>query len=177
MFQIVKHGGTLVPSYDPTIITHIVTDATTRPTLRALGLTSLKSIPNHIPTVRWSWVISGYGRSGHKKHGEAVIPTKGKGKAVDGDNDDASDLDFEFLHAAFPERIDAGRSWLKKGKAKLIPPEGQISTSANEHDGDSSRISYVHSRFFSSAGPLGINIFLARLLNIQLKINKVQSLH
>lgn len=124
-------------------MTHIVTDATTPPTLRALGLKSLKSIPDHIPTVRWSWVISGYGRSGHNKNKR---DEKGKGKATEDDNDDESYLDFEFLHAAFPERIDAGRSWLKKGKGKQVPPVG---TSTNEdHAGDFSRISCVHSQFF-----------------------------
>jgi DNA polymerase lambda len=140
IFQIVKHGGTLVPSYDRATVTHIVTDATTRPTLRALGLKSLKEIPDHIPTVRWSWVISGYGRSGYNKNkrGEgANTTTKGKAKATEDDDDHESYLDFEFLHAAFPERIDAGRSWLKKGKGKQAPAESQVVTSA----GDFSRIS------------------------------------
>ncbi|EGO20223.1 hypothetical protein SERLADRAFT_477608, partial [Serpula lacrymans var. lacrymans S7.9] len=67
---IVKHGGTLLPLYNPEEVTHIVTDANTRPTLRALGLKSLTGIPDHIPTVKWSWVISGLGRLGiHKASG------------------------------------------------------------------------------------------------------------
>lgn len=132
-----------MPLYDPMTVTHIVTDATTRPTLRSLGLKSLKEIPDHIPTVRWSWVISGYGRSGYKKNMRAkeANTTKGKMKAADDDDDDESCLDFEFLHAAFPERIDAGRSWLKKGKGKQVPAVGQASASANELAGDFSRIS------------------------------------
>ncbi|OJA20779.1 hypothetical protein AZE42_07015, partial [Rhizopogon vesiculosus] len=142
MDYIVKHGGTLVPSYDPATVTHIVTDATTPPTLRALGLKSLKEIPDHIPTVRWTWVISGYGRSGYnkKKRAEELNDTKGKAKAGDDDNDE-SYLDFEFLHAAFSTRIDAGRSWLKKGKGKQVPAADQAGTSANELSGDFSRIS------------------------------------
>ncbi|KAJ8584729.1 hypothetical protein M405DRAFT_746520 [Rhizopogon salebrosus TDB-379] len=135
MDYIVKHGGTLVPSYDCATVTHIVTDATTRPTLRALGLKSLKEIPDYIPTVRWSWVISGYGRSGYNKNkrGEgANTTTKGKAKATEDDDDHESYLDFEFLHAAFPERIDAGRSWLKKGKGKQAPAESQVVTSAGD---------------------------------------------
>ncbi|KAG2344642.1 hypothetical protein BDR05DRAFT_882173 [Suillus weaverae] len=123
MDYIIKHGGTLVPSYDPTTVTHIVTDATTRPTLKALRLKSLKEIPDNIPTVTWSWVISGYGR---------------KAKATD---DDESLLDFEFLHAAFPQRIDAGRSWQKRGQGKLVQAKGQVSASANDLGGDFSRIS------------------------------------
>ncbi|KAG1724597.1 hypothetical protein EDB19DRAFT_1644456 [Suillus lakei] len=131
MDYIIKHGGTLVPSYDPTTVTHIVTDTTTRLTLKALGLKSLKEIPDNIPTVTWSWVISGYGRLGYnkRKRGEEANATKGKAKATD---DDETLLDFEFLHAAFPQRIDAGRSWLKKGQAKLVQAKGQASTSAND---------------------------------------------
>ncbi|OAX37687.1 hypothetical protein K503DRAFT_692911, partial [Rhizopogon vinicolor AM-OR11-026] len=137
MDYIVKHGGTLVPSYDPATVTHIVTDATIPPTLRALGLKSLKEIPDHIPTVRWTWVISGYGRSGYnkKKRAEELNDTKGKAKAGD-DDDDESYLDFEFLHAAFSTRIDAGRSWLKKGKGKQVPAADQSGASANELSGD-----------------------------------------
>ncbi|KAF8812588.1 hypothetical protein BYT27DRAFT_7086875 [Phlegmacium glaucopus] len=55
-FQVVKYGGNLMPEYDPGVTTHIVTDALTRPTLRALGLKTLKDIPDHIPTVTWNWV-------------------------------------------------------------------------------------------------------------------------
>ncbi|KAG0706233.1 hypothetical protein DFH29DRAFT_798644 [Suillus ampliporus] len=140
MDYIVKHGGTLVPSYDPAIVTHIVTDATTRPTLKALGLKSLKEIPGHIPTVTWSWVISGYGRSGYNKgkRDKEANTTKGKAKATD---DDESLLDFEFLHAAFPERIDAGRSWQKRGHGKQVQTGGQVNPSANNLTGDFSRIS------------------------------------
>lgn len=141
MDYIVKHGGTLVPSYDPTTVTHIVTDATTRPTLKALGLKSLKEIPDNIPTVTWSWVISGYGRLGNNKlKGKCdteANDTKGKANATD----DESLLDFEFIHAAFPQRIDAGRSWRKKGQGKSIQAKGQVSTSANDLGEDFSHIS------------------------------------
>ncbi|KIJ18088.1 hypothetical protein PAXINDRAFT_71726 [Paxillus involutus ATCC 200175] len=117
MDYIVKHGGTLVPKYDPAIVTHIVTDTTARPTLRALSLKLLSEIPNHIPTVTWNWVISGYGRANKGKGRTAEnVNDKGKAKATDRDMNDEGDdesgaLDFEFLHAAFAERIDAGRSW------------------------------------------------------------------
>ena len=61
-FQTVKHGGNLSPEFDPNLSTHIVTDASIRPTLRALGLKALKDIPDHIPTVRWNWVLTVIGR-------------------------------------------------------------------------------------------------------------------
>lgn len=142
MDYIIKHGGTLVPSYDPTTVTHIVTDATTRPTLKALGLKSLKEIPENIPTVTWSWVISGYGRLGHNKlkgkRDEEADDTKGKANATD---DDETLLDFEFLHAAFPQRIDAGRSWHKRGQGKLVQAKGQVSTPTSDLGGDFSHIS------------------------------------
>ena len=88
-----------------------MTETDARLTLKALGLKSLKEIPEHIPTVRWSWVVSG---------------NKGK-------------LAYPFLHAAFSTRIDAGLSELAsrekgKGKQKEAP---QVSPA----DADFSRIS------------------------------------
>ncbi|KAI6117985.1 hypothetical protein F5141DRAFT_1000177 [Pisolithus sp. B1] len=114
MDYIIKHGGTLVPKYDPTIITHIVTDTGPRITLRALSLKSLSEIPDHIPTVTWSWILSGYGRATNG-NGKPNKDKKGKGKAQDVDGcEEEQFLDFEFMHAAFPERIDAGREWNKR---------------------------------------------------------------
>ena len=59
-------------------------------TLRALGLKSLSEIPLEIPTVKWGWVISG--------------------KPIPGEKDKRQ-MDYEFMHAAFPSRMDAGRSF------------------------------------------------------------------
>lgn len=78
MPQIQKHGGKLLPTFDPIAVTHIVTDAAVRPTLKALGLKSLEDIPNDIPTVKWDWVVST--SSGRRA--------------------------YEFMHAAFASRID-----------------------------------------------------------------------
>ena len=86
--QIVRHGGNLVPRFDASTVTHIVTDAQKGPTLRALGLKSLDNIPDHIPTVKWSWVVSCIG-------------------ATLGNVADAGPGEI-WLHAAFSERIDAG---------------------------------------------------------------------
>lgn len=82
-----------------------------RPTLRALGLKSLKDIPDHIPTVRWSWVLTVIGRDSLTKE---EIHAK---------------LRDVWMHAAFSERMDAGYtpnipttlpSFRKKGKEKAV---------------------------------------------------------
>jgi hypothetical protein len=96
--QIHKHGGTVLPTFDPETTTHIVSETSQQMTLRALGLKSLAEIPQAIPTVKWAWVISG--------------------KQVPGERD-RREMDYEFMHAAFPSRVDAGRSFTKgSGKQK-----------------------------------------------------------
>ena len=89
-FQIVKYGGNLLPVFDPNLTTHIVTDASIRPTLRALGLKALKDIPDHIPTVRWNWVLTVIGRDTLTKE---EIDAK---------------LRDVWMHAAFSERMGLG---------------------------------------------------------------------
>jgi hypothetical protein len=144
--QIVKHGGTLIPRYDPAIVTHIVTDAGVRHTLRALSLKSLSDIPDNIPTVTWDWVVSGYGRTSKQKP-ELSLDRSDKGKGVaegdHGDDDDA--FDFEFMHAAFSERIDAGCRWknIRRGKQGGKAAHDRGRDSAHDHSGDISHISYV----------------------------------
>lgn len=119
-FQITRHGGALVPKYDPAEITHIVTDADERVFLRAIGLKNLSDIPQHIPTVRWSWVLSGFDRTPIKrstlsvdkgKAPEKNIAQEPSGKA-DGQDDSEYEypMDYEFEHAAYRARIDAGRT-------------------------------------------------------------------
>lgn len=88
--QIHKHGGTVQPTFDAATTTHIVSETSQQMTLRALGLKSLSEIPQAIPTVKWAWVISG--------------------KPVPGEKD-RREMDYEFMHAAFPSRMDAGRSF------------------------------------------------------------------
>ncbi|KAG6374231.1 hypothetical protein JVT61DRAFT_4890 [Boletus reticuloceps] len=147
MEYIVKHGGTLVPKYDPAIVTHIVTDAAVRHTLKALSLKSLSDIPENIPTVTWDWVVSGYGRASKRKSKlPADKDAKGEENEGEGDHGDENDLfDFEFMHAAFPERIDAGPSWKNNrwvkqaGKAARGAAAG--AESAQDDSGDISHIS------------------------------------
>ncbi|KAJ7454997.1 DNA polymerase lambda [Mycena galericulata] len=59
MKNIVKYGGNLFPVFDGALVTHIISETGIAPTLRALGLKSLKDIPEHIPVVRWKWVVDG----------------------------------------------------------------------------------------------------------------------
>ncbi|KAG8215109.1 hypothetical protein J3R82DRAFT_8560 [Butyriboletus roseoflavus] len=133
MEYIVKHGGTLVPRYDPATVTHVVTDTGVRPTLRALSLKSLSDIPDDIPTVTWGWVVSGYKRARNR---QSKISLK------DGDSGDENILDFEFMHAAFSERIDAGRSWknVRRGK-QAVRDIALRADSADDRSGDISQIS------------------------------------
>lgn len=117
-----------------------MTDAPKSITLRDLGLRSLKQIPEHIPTVTWSWVSSG----------------------------NCGKLDFEFMHAAFAARIDADSSKApstsitalptgltgnnaagdpvkngKQGKQIVVGNSGLPSAFNNLDSGDFSRIEYV----------------------------------
>lgn len=61
-FQLRKKGATVVPSYDPKVVTHIVTDASAPVTSKALGLKALDEVPMYIPTLTWNWVSEGRSR-------------------------------------------------------------------------------------------------------------------
>ncbi|KAJ7270618.1 hypothetical protein B0H12DRAFT_1208638 [Mycena haematopus] len=65
MRLIVKHGGNLFPHFDSSLVTHIISEASRGPTLRALGLQKMSQVPSHIPIVKWEWAVSGFsGRLG-----------------------------------------------------------------------------------------------------------------
>lgn len=113
-----------------------MTAAGVRHTLQALRLKSLSDIPDDIPTVTWDWVVSGYGRARKRKFSE------------DSESADEKDsLDFEFMHAAFSERIDAGCSWknTRQGKqcGEAAHDPALRADSTDDHSGDMSHISYV----------------------------------
>ncbi|KAF7373640.1 DNA polymerase lambda [Mycena sanguinolenta] len=59
MRLIMKHGGTLFPRFDSSLVTHVISEASRLPTLRALGIQKMKELPEHIPIVTWKWVVSG----------------------------------------------------------------------------------------------------------------------
>ncbi|CDO76332.1 hypothetical protein BN946_scf184795.g3 [Trametes cinnabarina] len=137
---ITRQGGTLVPKYDPAEITHIVTDADERVFLRAIGVKELSDIPQHIPTVKWSWVVSGFDRAPVRRtievNGKGTAPEKAIGREstenVWDDDQYEYPMDYEFQHAAFKERIDAGRTpWgeVAKLKAEKGDPKKHHSTS------------------------------------------------
>lgn len=107
MDLIVKHGGNLIPSYDPTVVTHIVTDANKQPTLRALGYKRLSDIPDHIPTVKWSWIKSGITRLNRFDKEDIKIK-----------------LEDVWMHAAFSERMDI----MGRGKSAVPPIRTLMST-------------------------------------------------
>ncbi|TCD65161.1 stretch-activated cation channel mid1 [Steccherinum ochraceum] len=73
---LVKRGATLLPTYDPELVTHIITTASARTTLEQLGLKSLREIPVHIPTLGWSWVIARYKGGIVRTHDHAVFPDR-----------------------------------------------------------------------------------------------------
>jgi hypothetical protein len=112
----------LVPEYDPLEVTHIVTDATEKTTLKALGLKSLPQIPEHIPIVKWSWVIAGR-----------------KVENYDPDGRVAED------NATFPSRIfDPNWEWKKKERERKEKEKGKAKEEVvSEGPSDEiSRISY-----------------------------------
>ncbi|KAF7760039.1 hypothetical protein Agabi119p4_11734 [Agaricus bisporus var. burnettii] len=93
MELILKHGGLLIPNFDPKIVTHIVTDAPKISTLRALGYSRLSDIPDHIPTVKWNWILSAIGRTG-----------------LLGKEDIVAKMEEVWYYAAFGERMEASAS-------------------------------------------------------------------
>lgn len=107
-----KHGGYLTPTFDPVTVTHIVTDASKIFTLRALGYSRLSDIPDHIPTVKWDWILSAIGRPGQLKE------------------DIVAKMEEVWYYAAFSERMEtsATRSRTPKLQAhhdripKLLTP-------------------------------------------------------
>jgi len=120
-----------LPVFDPSVVTHIITDAQRRPTLRALGLRALDEIPDHVPTVTWGWVISGLGRA------EKIVGVE-----------EEIEMDDVCMHAAFIERFDAGaeRFGQSKGKGKGKAKAGQdkrVEVLAGDA-GEISRISCAH---------------------------------
>ncbi|EMD34974.1 hypothetical protein CERSUDRAFT_157745 [Gelatoporia subvermispora B] len=150
MELIVKHGGTLVPSYDPAQITHIVTDGAKRPLLRSLGLRTLEDIPGHIHIVKWSWITSGIGRMRYA-----------------GNDDELPQTDYEFMHASFSERMPPGpvprfkagfpprtKAVSLSSRVQERPRNGAPSIRGGSVDGsdDSGEISHI-TNFTQDAGP------------------------
>ncbi|KXN90758.1 DNA polymerase lambda [Leucoagaricus sp. SymC.cos] len=128
MDLIMKHGGNLIPTYDSTIVTHIVTDANKQPTLRALEYKRLSEIPGHIPTITWSWIQSGITRLNRLDKEDIKIK-----------------LEDVWLHAAFSERIDTtehskpviqpthSERLVKAGTSVVLTSSSSKDLSSNQH--------------------------------------------
>ncbi|KAF9446855.1 hypothetical protein P691DRAFT_732480 [Macrolepiota fuliginosa MF-IS2] len=138
MELIVKHGGNLIPAYDPAIVTHIVTDAPKPPTLRALGYKHLSEIPGHMPTVKWGWVLSAIGRTGR----------------LDKEDIEAKMAEEMWLHAAFSERMDTTPD---RSKSIVQISRGDRSTGAGNSEAPNRTIMssshQIRSVPFASNGP------------------------
>ncbi|KAI0726960.1 hypothetical protein C8Q72DRAFT_925894 [Fomitopsis betulina] len=143
MDHIVKHGGVLVPVYDPAVVTHIVT--TNRRTssellAQRLGIRSLDDIPDHIPTVTWSYINELWIRGGDKQ--------------IEG-SDSSIPVDYEpMFHAAFTKRLNAGIPHLmskapKPQKTTALSTgldHSGISPSGSKSKDDTSEIKFTHDR-------------------------------
>lgn len=101
-----RYGGNLIPVYDPSTVTHIVTDTSKQHTLRALGHKCLSDIPSHIPIINWSWISSGINRLSRL------------------DKEDVkSRLDDIWMYAAFGERMNA----TKRNNMVVLPNPSTLS--------------------------------------------------
>lgn len=89
-----------MPVYDPSVVTLVITDAQTRPTLRAMGLKHLGQIPDHIPTVAWPWMVSAISRA----------------KVLDKNELEERMHSDLWIHAAFGDRIEAGPNLYKSSE-------------------------------------------------------------
>lgn len=132
--QIVRHGGTLLPAYDPARLTHIVTDTAKSLTLRGLGVKSLQEVPKHIPIVTWDWVSAGLGR---------------KRRANNQSRDESEvEIDDVFEHAAFNSEVSFYAETYGRGKQPTRVAKDNAVIDLSETEGEcaengSNRIAYV----------------------------------
>ncbi|KAG5645146.1 hypothetical protein DXG03_006863 [Asterophora parasitica] len=123
---ILREGGDVLPHFDPKVVTHIVSDASKLSELRALGLKKLSDIPDHIPTVTWTWVVSAIGRA------PTMVP--GEGRKVR--------MDEPWQHAKHAERIDAGSEVARPGLVRRNTDRVKGKEKEKANDVDFSHISY-----------------------------------
>lgn len=128
--------------YDPAVVTHIVT---TNRRIAAyylaeyIGLESIDEVPDHIPTVKWSYINKLWEKGGYKPRVSSVA-----GKMADADNADADSdeqiegcdpsipADYELMfHAAFKTRIDAGIPDLMR-KARPGPQKAKKTSTGHD---------------------------------------------
>lgn len=88
---------------------------------------NLADIPEHIPTVKWSWIADAMDRCRYSaRRSQRILKGKEKeeekekemtraadaeviaGGSGEGDDSQTSPMDYEYLHATYKERVDAG---------------------------------------------------------------------
>ncbi|KAF9497326.1 hypothetical protein BDN71DRAFT_1444788 [Pleurotus eryngii] len=122
MDYIVRHGGTLLPAYDPARLTHIVTDTVKASTLRGLGVKSLREVPKRIPIVTWNWVSAGLGR---------------KRRANNQSRDESEiEIDDVFEHAAFNSEVSFYAETYGRGKQPTRVAKDDTVIDLNEIEGE-----------------------------------------
>lgn len=122
-FQILKHGGTLVPRYDPELVTVIVTDGSRFATTEACGIKKVTDIPMTIPTVRWEWVLTGERQVRKRPTIQGVPPQKPVPPAND---KPLPKMGYYFYNAAFSERIEAGDDIPKPQPKPVVQKEPTV---------------------------------------------------
>lgn len=134
LWQLLRHGATLLPEFDESQVTHIISDACKPSFIRACGVKSLEDIRADIPILKWSWILTGM-RS-------KCIPPK---------------FGYYHEHASFRSRVTYNPGMeiqIKEKQAREAANEAKARARAKEkpwirgeHDSESeeeySRISYV----------------------------------
>ena len=130
-----------MPVYDPDVVTHIVTsNRSVSPAILAeyMGLNSIDEVPDHIPTVKWSYINKLWQKGGYKPPVSKVTGKMGDADNAEADSDEQIEdsdpsipVDYEpMFHAAFMQRIDAGIPHLM---SKARPGPKKASAVSTEH--------------------------------------------
>jgi DNA polymerase lambda len=100
--QLIRHGASLAPIFDPDTVTQIITDSLNRTVvLKTLGLKKMSNIPDHIPTVTWAWASAGMGMAKWSR-----------------EQREAKFREDYWKHGAFSERLEAGMDLPKTTKPR-----------------------------------------------------------
>ena len=150
-----------MPSYDPAVVTHIVVADVKGPFKQRLGIKRYSDIPNHIPTVKWDWVLSGlkYRPVKRKKAPAAegsASAAASTSNSVPGDEYEYEyRMDGEWEHAAFPQRIDAGKTpWGELPPKQPAPAPASVRASAPGGSPPPARHEPNHGGRSPAAGPI-----------------------
>lgn len=102
--------------FDPNVTTQIVAETGPYSLLKMIGLKKLDQIPEHIPTVKWTWVLKAMGMS-------PALP-----------QDEVDDkLGQYFFYAAFDSRFGAGCPYLnRKNKNQRVAKAMEAPTDVGE---------------------------------------------